>query len=175
MSPGRTRVLAAVLVLLAVEFWLFEGDHEGPSAPHAHPPALVECGAAVPDRLTISAEGRSVEAVRENGAWAAPGGPLASAALASLAEMLCRLPVLDRVADAASRAEFGLSPPRATVTGTVAGSRFALALGRATPLANQVYVAREERSGVLIVGAELASGVERALAATAPAARPLAP
>ena len=169
MSTRRHWVLATLLVLLGGYFALFEGfggrrvPVEGEAGEK-----LFDCSRAQPEEIRVSTPRGAVDGRRRDGAWDTAAGGLAPAAFESLAESLCRLPIIERMAGEVKLAEFGLDPPVAEVRVASGGRDARLLLGSPTPASNLMYAKFADQPGVLTIGAELASNVER-VARSAPA------
>ena len=162
VSTRRHWVLAALLVLLGGYFALFEGfgerrvPVEGEGAEK-----LFDCARARPEEIRVSTPRGSVDGRRRDGVWDTAAGGLAPAAFESLAESLCRLPIIERLSGDVKLAEFGLDPPMAEVGMRGGGHDARLLLGSRTPASNLMYAKFADQTGVLKIGSELASNVER--------------
>ncbi len=162
MSTRRSVVLAIVLALLAGYFALFEG-FSGPRAAQdaALDEKLFDCAAGAPQRITVATTRGSLSARRNGEHWETTVGGLAPAAFEALAEALCRLPVIDRIAGATRLEEYGLEPAAGEIHVVAGSQERRLLIGMPTPASNLMYVRFADRGDVLKIGVELASNVER--------------
>lgn len=172
MPPRRTALLAAAFALLAIYFAAFERDSPVPeSAGTAPSDALLGCGTGLPSRIVVSSSKGVVSAERAGDRWDTAAPTFASAGFASLAEILCRIPITDRLGAGGRAVEFGLDEPAAEVEIRFGGEARRLRLGAATPAGNHVYVTVDGSPEILRVGIELAHAIERLAASVAPPAR----
>jgi hypothetical protein len=154
-------VLGGALLLLAVYFAIFEGFTVERAAPEwERDEKMLDCRSGTPRALAVSTERGTVSARLVAERWETDATGLAPAAFATLAEVLCRLPVIDRIDGEVKLAEFGLDPPAVKVTIGLAGKR-ELWLGSSTPADNLMYAKLADRPEVLKVGVELKSTVDR--------------
>jgi hypothetical protein len=171
MPPRRTAILAAAFALLAIYFAAFERHPKAPRSPGAaRSGALLDCGTDLPSRLVVSSSKGIVSAERAGDRWATAAPTFASTGFASLAEILCRIPITDRLGAEGRPAEFGLDEPAAEVEIGFGGGSRRLRLGAATPAGNHVYVTIGGSPEVLRVGIELAHAIERLAAYAIPPA-----
>jgi hypothetical protein len=162
MSGRRTAVLAAALVVLGVYFALFEGfSVTPPEPPWASGAKIVDCGAGAPTELALAVSRGTISARREGEEWTTSAGGFAPGAFADLAEVLCRLPIVDRIGSATKLEDFGLDPARAEIRMAVGGRERRLRIGAPTPAENLMYVKFMDEADVLKVGMELRASVDR--------------
>jgi len=161
VSGRRTAILACALVVLAAYFAIFEGFRVERARPEwERGEKMLDCGAATPRELAVATEDGTVTARFVHDRWETAAGGLAPVAFGALAETLCRLPIIDKIADAPKLADFGLDPPSAKVTIGLSG-RKELLLGAPTPADNLMYAKLADRPEVLKIGVELKSAVSR--------------
>jgi hypothetical protein len=165
MSRRRTVVLGAVLLALAVYFFLFEGfSATRPEPPGALAAKILDCTAGRPAELSVSVSHGTVSARREGEGWTTSAGGFAPGAFADLGEALCRLPVIDRIGSPARLEDFGLDPETAEIRVVIRGRELRLRVGASTPAGNLMYVKFTNEADVLKVGVELRSDVDRVAA-----------
>ena len=161
MSGRRTAALGVTLLLLATYFAIFEGFAVTPELPEwERAEKMLDCRSATPRELAVSTDAGTVAAKNVQGRWETDAGGLAPSAFDALAEVLCRLPVIERIPAETSLADFGLEPPAAKVKIGLAGTK-ELWLGAATPAENLMYARFADRPDVLKLGVELKGSVER--------------
>jgi hypothetical protein len=122
--------------------------------------------------VELRADGRGLRCERAGGRWqvVTPAGVEASADLiAAIVNLLTQGTAVEVMSHEADRmAEFGLDPPRASVSITnAAGSQETLYLGARNPAQTAVYARREGTSEIVLVGLNLDYYVDLALASTA--------
>jgi hypothetical protein len=162
MSTRRHWVLAIVLALLAVYFALFEGFSDRRPVPDSETgEKLFACARAQPRQISVSTARGRLDGKRSDGRWETSVGGLAPAAFESLADSLCRLPVIERIPGETMLADFGLEPPAAELHVVSDAGDSRLLLGAQTPASNLMYAKFADQPDVLKIGAELASNVER--------------
>ena len=153
-------MLACVLVALAGYFALFEGFSVTP-APESHAADhLLDCAAGPPREIAVATAYGVVSGRLVDGRWQSDAGGLAPVAFETLAETLCRLPVIDRIASGAKLADFGLDPPQAKLAIGLGGEK-ELWIGSATPAENLLYAKFADQGDIVKLGAELKSVVDR--------------
>ncbi len=162
MSGRRTAALAGALLVLAVYFSLFEGfSVMQPEPPWASGARIVDCGTGEPTELALTVSRGAVSARREGEGWTTSAGGFAPGAFADLAEVLCRLPIIDRIGAATKLEDFGLDSPPAEIRMVIGGRERRLRIGAPTPADNLVYVKFVDQADVLKVGMELRASVDR--------------
>ncbi len=168
MSGRRTLVLAATFIALAIFFALFEGfTVHRPIPEWERQEKILKCDAGRLRAIEISTSRGHVAGERNGDGWK-PQHPVeapqrASQAFEDLADSLCRLPIVDRIEQPASLADFGLESPAVQVRIVSEDKTEVLLLGNSTPASNLMYVKIADRSEVLKVGVLLRSEVEKVL------------
>jgi hypothetical protein len=165
MNARRSVILGAVLATLVCYFALFEGfSVERPPPESEAGVKLFDCKVSGPTEIQVTSRRGTVVARKVGDDWQTSAGGFAPAAFAGLAEALCRLPAIDRIAGAAKLEDFGLEPSAAEIRVTIGGRERRLLVGAATPASNLLYAKFAGEPDVLKVGAELAADVERVTA-----------
>lgn len=168
MSGRRTVLLAVTFVVLTLYFALFEGFRLSPPLPEwERAEKILKCDSGGLKAIEVSTHRDRVAGERTTEGWK-PQQPVelpkrASQSFEDLAESLCRLPIVDRIEQPASLADFGLDPPSAEIRVTNGPRTEVLLLGNATPASNLMYAKLAERPEVLKIGVLLRSDVDKVL------------
>lgn len=168
MSGRRTAVLAAIFSALAIYFALFEGFTLRAAIPEwERQEKILKCDTGGLRAIELSTPRGQVAGERTADGWK-PQQPVevpqrASQAFEDLAESLCRLPIVDRIEQPSSLADFGLEPPSAQIRVVNGAKTEVLLLGSATPASNLMYAKMAERPDVMKIGVLLRSDVEKVL------------
>jgi hypothetical protein len=170
VSERRTWILAVLFAALAIWVVLVEGVRIAPAPPEwERGEKIVACGEAPITAIEIRAGDRTLAARRSGERWSTDA-PVADRdraglAIADLAQSLCDLPILDRIAEPGALADYGLEAPGVSLVIDRAGGRTTLDLGAASPAQNLLYARFREDAAVLQVGVLLRHEVQKVLAA----------
>src|SRR5262245_22538998 len=146
MSERRTAWLALMFAALCTYYVAVEGVRLRPAIPEwQRAEKILTCPEAGLDEITVRTAAGAISGKRGPAGWTTAAGGFAPGAFGDLADALCTLPVIDRVAEVSSLADFGLEKPRSEVEVKAGEETHRLAIGDTTPARNLLYLRIDER------------------------------